>query len=71
MPLVHDASLVPTKDSMRDHNETHQPPEHKEHPNIPLAMSAGDSAPYRVAPSVSPWGGDNLEECEEHPCAFN
>ncbi|MBZ5714054.1 hypothetical protein [Nannocystis pusilla] len=56
---------------MRDHNETHQPPEHKEHPNIPLAMSAGDSAPYRVAPSVSPWSGDNLEECEEQPCAFN
>jgi hypothetical protein len=40
---------------MRDHNETHERPEHREHPNHGLV-------------SFSPWGGDNLEECEEHPC---
>jgi hypothetical protein len=41
---------------MRDHNETHESPEHREHPNNP------DHTMF------SPWGGDNLEECEEHPC---
>ena len=56
---------------MRDHNETHQSPDHREHPNLPLGMTAADDAPFTVAPSFSPWGGDNLEEFEEHPCLWS
>lgn len=62
---------VPTEDSMRDHNHTPQAPYHREHPNIPLSMTAADSAPYTAASSFSPWGGDDLEECEEEPCAWS
>lgn len=40
---------------MRDHNESHEPPEHREHPN------------HRRA-TFSPWGGDNLENPKEQPC---
>jgi hypothetical protein len=53
---------------MRDHNETYEAPEHREHPNNPRALSDADSAPFIVAPTFSPWGGDNHEECEEEPC---
>jgi hypothetical protein len=41
---------------MRDHNETHEPPEHREHPNDKHRLT------------FSPWGGDNLEPPKEHPC---
>lgn len=40
---------------MRDHNETYEAPEHNEHPNEGTDVS------------FSPWGGDNLENPEEHP----
>lgn len=53
---------------MRDHNETFEAPEHREHPNTSLGLISAGSAPYTIEPSFSPWGGDNLEESEEQPC---
>lgn len=41
---------------MRDHNEAHEPPEHREHPNPQPRLT------------FTPWAGDNFEDPEEQPC---
>lgn len=52
---------------MRDHNESHETPEHDERPNVP-AMTAENGADDRAAPNFTPWAGDNLEDDGEAPC---